>query len=113
MVRANHIDEIAAERAQIKLNEMLNSGAVLRPGAAPNGASTPAPGAIDFSTAELPPEYKRVLQRYNITEPILDEFLQKTEVASTGCTLIEARKRWLERAKKGDIITESNSNTFA
>lgn len=107
MVRANHIDEIAAERAQKRLDEMIASGTVLRPGAAPNGPGTAAPGAaIDLAKSGLPDNYARLLQRYGVTSETLDEFLMKTDVAATGCTLAQARERWLERAKAGDIITE-------
>lgn len=113
MVRANHIDEIVAERSQAKLNEMLNSGAVLRPGAAPSGASPASNGAaIDLKNAGLPENYTRVLERFNITPAVLDEFLLKTEVASTGCSLPEARERWVKRAKQGDILTERASGAL-
>ena len=114
MVRANHIDEIATERAQAKLNEMLNAGTIIRPGAAPNGTSTAVPGAsVDLARAELPAEYARVLQRYGVTSEKLDEFLMKTEVASLGISLPEARERWLKRAKSGDIISERPSGALA
>ena len=110
MVRANHIDEIAAERAQKRLDEMLAAGTVLRPGAAPNGApSGGVGGAVDLAKAGLPENYSRVLQRYGITSDVLDEFLTKTEVAATGVTLQQAREKWLERAKSGDIIVERPS----
>lgn len=114
VVRGNHIDEIAAERAQAKLNEMLNAGTVIRSGGAPNGTATAMPGAaVDFTKAELPAEYARTLSRYGVTSEKLDEFLLKTEVQSLGISLPEARERWLKRARAGDIITEASSGRVA
>lgn len=114
MVRANHLDEIVAERAQRRLDEMVASGTVLRSGAAPNGPVAPPPGVItDFKSAGLPANYQRLLDRYGVTPETLDEFLMKTTVASTGCTLQQAREKWIESAKKGDIVTERPSGALA
>lgn len=113
MVRANHLDEIVAERAARKLDDMIAAGSVLRSGSAPNGPVATAPGTItDFKTAGLPDNYRRMLDRYGVTPETLDEFLLKTTVASTGCTLAQAREKWVESAKKGDIVTERPSGAL-
>lgn len=113
LVRANHIDEIAAERAQKRLDEMLNSGAVLRPGTAGAGVAAAAPnGTIDFKTAGLPPEYSRVLDTYRITPAVLDEFLLKTSANGDPSALPAARAKWLENAKRGDVIVEQKTDTL-
>lgn len=108
MVQANHLDEIATDRAKAKLDEMLNSGAVLRPGTAPTAPGAPVPGAVDFKA--LPDTYKRLLQKYDITPDTLDEFLTKTEVAAHGISLQEARERWFKRASSGDVIVEHKAD---
>ena len=111
MVRANHIDEIAAERAERKLNEMLNSGAILRPGTAPAGGAPANPNAgVDLANVGLPENYARVLKNYDITPAILDEFLLKTACAGDMSQLPAARAKWVEQAKKGDIITERRTD---
>lgn len=104
VVRSEHIDEIVAERSKRMLDEAIEKGTVLRPGAA-GGTSAPAttPG-VQFDA--LPPNYRRLLETYRITPETLDEFLMATEVATKGVSLNDARKAWLEKAAKGDVITE-------
>lgn len=108
IVRANHIDEIAEERARAAMERQLESGTLLRPGTQPTG--TPAPSGIDLKSAELPDNYARVLQRYRIDEATLDEFLSGPAGREYGATLDERRKNWLEQAKAGDVITEEAFN---
>jgi cytosine/adenosine deaminase-related metal-dependent hydrolase len=104
VVRSEHIDEIVAERSKRALDEMIEKGTVVRPGAA--GGAPAQTAAVSFDA--LPPNYKEILAEYKITPETLDEFLVATEVSAKGVSLNDARKAWLERASKNDIITEKS-----
>lgn len=106
IVRSRHVEELAEERMQAKLRSMPQS--MRADGAVGGGTSANAGGSIDFSSAGLPENYTRVLARANIKPETLDEFLQMTEVRTRGITLDQARQEWLDKAKKGDIITEAS-----
>ncbi len=105
MVKANHLDEIVNERTQIAMQKAQEAGG-LRSGVAGDGTSIEPLGGVDFDKEQLPEKYRRILARYHVTPETLDEFLIATEVKGKGVLLADARKAWLEHAKKGDILTE-------
>lgn len=106
MVKGEHLDELVQERTKREIDKMANADP-MRTDGAPMGATTNARLGIDLDNTELPPEYKRRLDRYGVKPETIDEFLMKTEVARRpGLTLDQARKEWVEKATKGDIITE-------
>lgn len=108
IVKSRHLDELAEERAQAKIQQMQASGGMRSDGnVQPAGAT--AFDALDLDRADLPDEYRRKLERYRITPQVLDEFLMNTEVKGRGITLKQARDEWLAKARKGDIITEQHA----
>jgi hypothetical protein len=105
MVKADHLDELAEERATARIQQMQAAGGLRADtaGGAP-GSASPAAG-VDFS--QLPEKYRRTLEKYHTTSRELDEFLLATDVKTKGLTLEQARADWLAKATVGDIVVES------
>jgi len=107
IVKSNHIDELVTEGVSAKVEQMQQSGGLRSDTGIAAGVAPNAVGRLDLDSAELPDNYRRVLSRYNITPETLDEYLTKTECATRGLTLQQARDEWLKQAKDGDVITEA------
>ena len=105
MVKGEHLDELVQERTKREIDRMANADP-MRTDGSPLGATANARVGIDLDNTVLPPEYKRQLDKYGVRPETIDEFLTATEVRRRGITLDQARKEWLEKAGKGDIITE-------
>jgi hypothetical protein len=110
IVRSNHIDEIAEERARALMQQNADrlgiAGASLRPDGTPlpAGASAAGPNQLDFT--KLPPQFSKVLQRVGVDQATLDEFLMATKVRHEGLSLDQARAKWMQEAQRGDIFTD-------
>lgn len=104
MVQGRHLDEIVEERTQQRMAQAGEAG--FRSDSAPAGTTANDPNRIDLNSPELGDSYRRLLQKYNVTPETLDEFLYNVECKKRGITLEQARKEWLEKAKKGDFVTE-------
>lgn len=113
IVRSNHIDEIAEERArQIAAqrdSQAGSAGGTLRPDAI-GGMGASAAGSNQLDYTKLPPMYSKVLQRVGVDQQTLDEFLTATKVRHEGLSLDQARAKWMEEAQKGDIFTDGMNN---
>jgi len=105
MVRGNHVDELAEERAKQRVDELTSTGGLLRPDASQT-PTTATPTGVDLDSAEFSANYRRLLKRHRIDEPVLNEFLSGDAGRAYGNTMEERRKGWMEMAAKGDIITE-------
>jgi hypothetical protein len=76
MVRGNHIDEIAAERAQQLVNAMpatLRSGGGASPGA-------PVDRSASLESEKIPAEWKQRAQRNGVDENIVAEFCRANDM---------------------------------
>jgi len=91
LVKSNHIDEIAAERAQAKLAEL---GVTDRTSGGGTVASVPS-GTVDLT--KLPASYKDAMEQMGIGPSELHEFLGKT-----GQTM----EQFVESANRNQIITD-------
>ena len=107
MVRGRHASEIADAAVNQRLEQMISTGALLRPGA---GGGGPAPAGAEVDFTQLPPAYADYLRRVNVTPKELDEFLRKTE---PGVPLAQARAKWFEDAKNNTIVTEYSNKQLA
>ena len=88
MVRADHVDEIAEERAR---TIAANSGLSVRTnGAAPGYPGGPSGGALSLESEELPVEYRDRLKSAGVTEAQARSFC-----AANGITF----KEWVAQAK--------------
>lgn len=91
LVKANHLDELAAERAQAKLAEM---GITERTSGGGTVASVPS-STVDLT--KLNPSYKAAMDAMGIGPSELHEFLGKT-----GQTM----EQFVESANRNQIITD-------
>jgi len=101
VVRSRHVDELANERADARLKQLVETGQ-MRPQTAA-GAGTTATTADTLDLDKLPPNYRSVLRSLGITSDHLDETLRSLYPA---LSIGDARKKWFEAASKGDVITD-------
>ncbi len=106
MVKSDHLDELVSEGTQRAIQKAQESGGLRSDGSVGDGTSIEPLGSVDFDKEDLPENYRRILSRYGVTSEKLDEFLIATEIKGKNVTLAEARKTWLAKAKKGDVLTE-------
>lgn len=109
MVKAEHLDELAEERVQQRLRTMQEQGGHRADGSAPLGGNAAAPSRVDFNS--LPGAYADRLRRHRITEDTLRDFFQHPSMRASftgdpNASLQKCVDAWLEKAKKGDILTE-------
>jgi hypothetical protein len=105
MIRAQHVDEIVSERVEAKIKQLQDSGSPLRSDAQP--PVVPAPTGVNFQQEELPENYKRLLERHRIDTAKLDEFLMTPSGRQLyGDDIQKAREKFIELAKKDDVLTE-------
>ena len=110
IVRSNHIDEIAEERARALMQQNADRLGVpsgsLRPDGTPLPAGTGAAGPNQLDFTKLPPNFAKTLQRVGVDQQTLDEFLMATKVRHEGISLDQARAKWMQEAARGDIFTD-------
>lgn len=105
MIRAQHVDEIVNERVEAKIKQLQDSGSPLPTGGQP--PVVPGPTGVNLQQEELPENYKRLLERHRIDTAKLDEFLMSPSGRQLyGDDITKAREKFIELAKKDDIITE-------
>jgi hypothetical protein len=110
MVRGGHVDDMQKEmeeRLRKEMEQKFAAGGSLRPDTATGQIPSSDQFSIETMKDDLPPEYRRQLERHNITDADLSEFLlTKGRDLFPGANIAERKKAWLDLAKKGDIITE-------
>lgn len=92
IVKANHLDEIANERAERRLAEL---GVTDRTSG--GGTNTSGPSATVVTLDKLDPAYKAALEKMGIGERELDEFLAKTH---------QTKEQFIESANRRQVITD-------
>lgn len=105
IVRGEHAEDLANERAEQRLKEMIAKGqsGLGRSDAAVGGTSASASNALDFNSDELPPQRRQLMQMAGATPEALNELLRKFY---PNLPLAEAQKKWMDAAKKGDVLAE-------
>ena len=58
---------------------------------------------------KLPPGYKTVLGRLGVTPDDVDSMLR---TAFPNMSLSKAREKWMEKAQKGDVITDGPNSWY-
>jgi hypothetical protein len=95
LVKADHVEEIAAERAQRLFNEQVST---IRSTGAASAPVSPQQPDLSLKSERLSPEYREKLAAARLTESQLDDFCR-----NVGMT----RAQWFAMAEKtGGIITE-------
>lgn len=105
VVRGEHAHELANELAEQRLKEMIAKGQSGLGRSDAGGVTTGATPAstLDFNSEEIPPERRQLMQMAGATPQALDELLRKFYPT---LPLDQARKRWYEAAKKGNVLAE-------
>lgn len=106
MVRAKHLDELINEKADKRIEELVQGG-TLRPQGADGGAGGNSFTRVDLE--KLPSGYKTVLGRLGVTPEDVDSMLR---TAFPNVPLSKARERWMEKAVKGDVITDGPNSWY-
>lgn len=105
IVRGEHAEDLANERAEQRLQELIKKGqsGLGRSDAAVGGTSAGASHALDFNSEDLPPQRRQLMQMAGATPEALNELLRKFY---PNLPLAEAQKKWMDAAKKGDVLAE-------
>lgn len=109
VVKSRHLDEIANERAEQRLKQLVETQQ-LRPqagGAGAGATSATLTNQVDFE--KLPPNYAATLRRLGVTSDTIDEMLKSTY---PDMPLHSAREKWFTLASKGDVITDAAGEKF-
>ncbi len=96
-----HAERIAAQRAEQERNS-LAVAAMPRSMAAPS-APPPSSNVLDRVTT---PVYKAALDRLQLTQKTVDEFLAATYMKHDGLTKEQAEEKWVAQVNRGDVITD-------
>ena len=109
LVKGRHAHEISQAAVKAEVERLQETGFSMRADGtvSPVGAGPSAPDGIDLDMDKLPPKYAEVLQRNNVTVPVLREFLQKTECDKKGISMQQAFEEWLKDATTGDLVPSS------
>ena len=107
MVKANHLNELVSDGVQRAISRGHDATGLRSEGSSEAPQTDPASGFASFADVELPENYRRALERYHCTPDTLDSFLKATECERYGISLVEARRRWLSVAAKGEYLTEA------
>jgi len=104
MVKAEHIDEITSSLVERRIQQMSDSGTIMRPGSSPTSTSIARADGVDLDMDKLPERYREQLQKARMTPEVLKEFLIKTEVEPRGISLKQAYEEWFKEATTGDVL---------
>jgi hypothetical protein len=108
LVKAQHLDDLLAERTEAEIQRRMQAGALSRPSdsGAP-GAGQPAAGTLDFDIGALPPQTREMYENIGIIRngafgTSFWEFCDKMK--GPGQTRETFAKEWYESAKGGNTL---------
>lgn len=106
VVKSRHLDELVHERMQQReaqrTQDLATATAMPRSMAAPM-APPLSSNVLDRITT---PNYKATLDRLQLTQKTVDEFLAATYMKHDGLTKEQAEEKWIAQVNRGDVITD-------
>lgn len=92
---ADHVDEIARDKAARLVSEMEPT---LRSNGSPTAPVAPTNPDLTIKSEKLPAEYRRMMEDAGVTEDTLDEFLRGAQMT---------REQFFQAASRNQVITET------
>jgi hypothetical protein len=113
IVRGQHArdisEEVVRERVNAEIAKLRTAGGVIRPDAMTGAPQVPA--GPDFFADDVPTEFKEMCRKANVTTNNIDNFLERSGYygrrADGSFDLNAARKVYLDKVKRGEIVTEA------